>query len=103
MADEILWRAAIHPRQASGELSAAQVKALYRETRWVCREALRIIGEKWDDPPDSWLFNHRWRKGGTCPRTGVKLQHATIGGRTTCWSPARQRLLSTGKHEGRKS
>jgi formamidopyrimidine-DNA glycosylase len=92
MADEILWRAAIHPKQAAGELPAAQTKALYKEIRWVCREALRIIGTNWDDPPDSWLFNHRWQKGGTCPRTGAKLQHATIGGRTTCWSPARQKL-----------
>lgn len=92
MADEILWRAAIHPRQAAGSLDAKQVAALYRETRWVCREALRIIGEKWGDPPKSWLFRHRWKKGGTCPRTGAKLQHATIGGRTTCWSPGRQKL-----------
>ncbi|MCE0484418.1 MAG: hypothetical protein LV479_09295 [Methylacidiphilales bacterium] len=92
MADEILWRAAIHPKQPAGSLGEAQTKALYREIRWVCREALRIIGAKWDDPPDSWLFNHRWEKGGACPRTGAKLQHATIGGRTTCWSPARQKL-----------
>ena len=92
MADEILWRAAIHPKQPAGSLDAARIQALYREIRWVCREALRIIGKKWDDPPDSWLFNHRWEKGGTCPRTGAKLQHATIGGRTTCWSPARQKL-----------
>jgi formamidopyrimidine-DNA glycosylase len=92
MADEILWRAGIHPKQAAGSLDAAQTKALYREIRWVCREALRIIGEKWGDPPKSWLFPHRWQKGGKCPRTGAKLMHATIGGRTTCWSPARQKL-----------
>jgi formamidopyrimidine-DNA glycosylase len=91
MADEILWRAAIHPGQAAGSLDVAQTKVLYREIRWVCREALRIIGKKWDDPPDSWLFNHRWQKGGRCPRTGARLEHATIGGRTTCWSPARQK------------
>ncbi len=92
MADEILWRAAIHPKQAAGSLTVAQTKALYREIRWVCREAMKIIGKNFSDPPDSWLFNHRWEKGGTCPRTGAKLQHATIGGRTTCWSPARQKL-----------
>jgi formamidopyrimidine-DNA glycosylase len=92
MADEILWRAAIHPSQPAGSLDAAMTGALYREIRWVCREALRIIGKKWDDPPDSWLFHHRWQKGGTCPRTGAKLKHATIGGRTTCWSPGRQKL-----------
>ncbi len=92
MADEILWRAAIHPAQPAGSLDASQTKALYKEIRWVCRESLRIIGHDYSDPPDSWLFNHRWQKGGTCPRTGAKLQHATIGGRTTCWSPARQKL-----------
>jgi formamidopyrimidine-DNA glycosylase len=92
MADEILWRAGIHPAQPAGSLDAKRTKALYRDIRGVCRDALRIIGEKWDDPPDSWLFNHRWQKGGTCPKTGAKLQHATIGGRTTCWSPARQKL-----------
>jgi formamidopyrimidine-DNA glycosylase len=96
MADEILWRAAIHPRRAAGSLSAAETKVLYREIRWVCREALRIVGgssgPNWGELPDTWLFNHRWEKGGTCPRTGAKLQHATIGGRTTCWSPGRQKL-----------
>jgi formamidopyrimidine-DNA glycosylase len=92
MADEILWRAEIHPRQAAGSLEEKAVRGLYREIRWVCREALRIIGKKWDDPPKSWLFPHRWAKGGTCPKTGVRLRHATIGGRTTCWSPGRQVL-----------
>jgi len=95
MADEILWRAAIHPRQPAGSLDAKVIKKLHREIRHLCREALRIIGKDWSDPPDSWLFNHRWDKGGTCPRTGAKLQHATIGGRTTCWSPARQKLTIT--------
>ncbi len=92
MADEILWRAEIHPKQAAGSLDEEMTKALYREIRTVCREALKVIGKKWDDPPDSWLFNHRWEKGGTCPKTGAKLMHATIGGRTTCWSPGRQVL-----------
>jgi formamidopyrimidine-DNA glycosylase len=93
MADEILWRAGIHPRQAAGSLDAARVRVLYREIRFVCREAMRIIGKDWSDPPDSWLFNHRWEKGGRCPRTGGRLLHATIGGRTTCWSEERQRLF----------
>lgn len=93
MADEILWRAGIHPAQPAGSLEAKRTKALYTAIRGVCRDALRIIGERWDDPPDSWLFNHRWKKGGTCPKTGAKLKHATIGGRTTCWSPGRQKLV----------
>lgn len=100
MADEILWRAAIHPRRPAGSLNPAEVKTLWRESRRVCRLALDKIAGRGDTlPPDlnvnipeSWLFRHRWRAGGRCPRTGVKLVREEIGGRTTCWSPARQKL-----------
>lgn len=100
MADEILWRAAIHPAQPAGSLTPAEITVLYREIRAVCRNAMkRIAGEGNFLPhdlnvgiPNSWLFNHRWRDGGTCPRTKTPLERADIGGRTTCWSPARQVL-----------
>lgn len=87
MADEILWRARIHPAMPAGQLSVGQCKALYRRLREVCRDALRVIGTDWGRPPDSWLFNHRWKDGGSCPKTGVPLRREPIGGRTTCWSP----------------
>jgi formamidopyrimidine-DNA glycosylase len=100
MADEVLWRAAIHPRQLAGQLDPAQVRALHRECRKVCQLALvAIAGQGRALPrdlnvniPKSWLFRHRWRQGGHDPKTGTPLAHATIGGRTTCWSPARQKL-----------
>lgn len=94
MADEILWRAGLHPARRCGDLSPAEVNKLYRETVWVAREALRLIGAadtpEWPDPPKTWLFHHRWEDGGLCPRTKKPLARSTIGGRTTCWSPARQ-------------
>lgn len=92
MADEILWRAGIHPRLPAGKLTPLQTKILWKEIRRVCELALEIIGEDWNDLPDSWLFNHRWQKGGVCPRTKTQLVRETIGGRTTCWSPGRQKL-----------
>jgi formamidopyrimidine-DNA glycosylase len=100
MADEILWRAAIHPRRRAGSLKPAEVRALWRECRRVCRQALiTIAGQGAELPPAlnariprSWLFLHRWEDGGRCPRTGAALRRAAIGGRTTCWSPARQKL-----------
>jgi formamidopyrimidine-DNA glycosylase len=92
MADEVLWRAGIHPRAKAGDLGPQSVRLLHRTLRQVCRDALRVIGKDWSDPPDSWLFNHRWEKGGRCPRSRGPLMHATIGGRTTCWSPRRQVL-----------
>jgi formamidopyrimidine-DNA glycosylase len=92
MADEILWRAALHPARRCGDLSPAEVKKLHRETVWVAAQALAITGETFADPPASWLFQYRWKDGGVCPRTKKPLERATIGGRTTCWSPARQKL-----------
>jgi formamidopyrimidine-DNA glycosylase len=100
MADEILWRAAIHPRRLAGSLKPIEVRALWRESRKVCRLALDTIAGKGGSPPpdlnvgipDSWLFNHRWQPGGLDPKTKTPLAHAEIGGRTTCWSPARQKM-----------
>jgi len=100
MADEILWRAGIHPRQPAGSLRPADVRSLWRECRQVCRLALAAIAGRGLKPaptlkgslPKSWLFNHRWEEGGRDPRTGTPLARATIGGRTTCWSPARQKF-----------
>lgn len=100
MADEILWRAAIHPRRRAGSLKRAEVQALWRECGHVCRMALDTIAGRGNYlPPDlnahipkTWLFWHRWEPGGRDPRTKTPLARAEIGGRTTCWSPARQKL-----------
>ena len=86
MADEILWRARLHPALRAGSLSAPRTQVLWREIRRVCRESIRQIDPDWNYPT-SWLFQHRWRDGGRCPRCRAKLERATIGGRTTCWCP----------------
>ena len=103
MADEILWRAALHPARLSGSLTVAEVHRLWAEARRVCRLALATIAGPGNrlpkdlnvNIPRTWLFLHRWSAGGRCPKTSQPLARATIGGRTTCWSPARQKLVST--------
>jgi formamidopyrimidine-DNA glycosylase len=85
MADEILWRARLHPARLASKTTSAEVGKLYRETRFVCREALRTVSANFDYPPAGWLFHRRWRSGGNCPRDGSPLKRAEIGGRTTCW------------------
>ena len=85
MADEILWRARILPARLASKLTLGAAAKLYRETRFVCREALRSISADYSDPPATWFFHRRWRSGGNCPRDGSPLQRAQIGGRTTCW------------------
>ena len=86
MADEILWRARVHPAIAAGALEPDQVQRLWETVRWVSRTAVRIISDDWTYPK-SWLFAHRWEAGGLCPRCKADLQRATVGGRTTCWCP----------------
>jgi formamidopyrimidine-DNA glycosylase len=105
MADEILWRAAIHPKQPAGSLTPAMIRTLHHECRHVCKLALETIAGKGGKlPPElnryipkTWLFWHRWENGGVCPITKQPLVREEVGGRTTCWSPARQKLESTGK------
>jgi formamidopyrimidine-DNA glycosylase len=100
MADEILWRAALHPKRRAGSLKATEIRSLWRECRRVARLALRTIaGVGHNLPPDlnariprTWLFRHRWADGGRCPKTNQRLLRAEVGGRTTCWSPARQKF-----------
>ncbi|MCC5839840.1 MAG: Fpg/Nei family DNA glycosylase [Opitutales bacterium] len=91
MADEILWRSGIHPACPGGRVRGVKLSELHRRVREVAEDALRVIATDWGDPPDDWLFPHRWRDGGVCPRTGRPLCREVIGGRTTCYSPARQR------------
>ncbi len=91
MADEVLWRAAIPPARPAGKLDADETKRLFRELRWVCRQALRTVGRDGRDPPVGWLFHHRWQPGGHCPRDGSALRRGQIGGRTTCWCPSCQK------------
>ena len=92
MADEILWRARIAPTTRAGSLTLPQQAALRRATRFVSREAMRIIGNDFSDPPRSWLIHQRWKPGGVCPRHGRQLERGTIGGRTTAWCARCQRM-----------
>jgi formamidopyrimidine-DNA glycosylase len=92
MADEILWQSKIHPARKPNTLSAADTKTLHKSVRLICTEAMRIVGKDWGDLPKDWLFKYRWKRGGKCPRCKAPLEHATIGGRTTCWCPRDQKL-----------
>jgi formamidopyrimidine-DNA glycosylase len=87
MADEILWRSKMHPSIQAREIVGKAVSVLMESIRFVAKEALEKIGHDFSDPPKTWLFQHRWRKGGICPRCKSGLKHTVVGGRTTCWCP----------------
>lgn len=85
MADEILWRARVHPRTPSGAIAGRSLHELWKQTVFVCRAALQHIGADFSDPPRGWLIHERWSARGQCPRDGTQLTRETIGGRTTAW------------------
>lgn len=91
MADEILWRAKIHPLTPSGDIDGDRLMALWKTIRFVCAGALKHVANDFSDPPRDWLFHERWGRNGQCPRDGTPLKRDTIGGRTTAWCPKCQR------------
>ena len=100
MADEICWRLLRFPGTPLQELDLAAIRRVGRQ---VCRGALRHVADKnlprdgtkgfspgsyvEQVPPRSWLFQHRWKAGGTCPRCRTALERSTIATRTTAWCP----------------
>jgi formamidopyrimidine-DNA glycosylase len=79
--DEILFQAGILPTTEISELSAQALGELYRITRQVLEKGIEVQGEV-RRLPDSYIIPQR-KKGGICPRCGMKLNHTTLGGRTS--------------------
>jgi formamidopyrimidine-DNA glycosylase len=79
-ADEILFRARIHPATQVSALKEKTVAKLFRAARDILKRAIEAKADM-DRMPKSWLLPHRG-KGGKCPGCGRELKSATIGGRT---------------------
>ena len=106
MADEICWRLGLYPGIPTAKLQPALLR---KEIRFVTLGALKHVAEKnttassdgfapgsyvANVPPKTWLFQHRWKKGGTCPKCKTELARDTIATRTTAWCPSCQALPS---------
>lgn len=85
MADEILWRSKLSPQRLAAQLKPAELTRLYKEVRYVAREAMKKISKDFGDVPKTWLFHQRWSPKGICPTHKTPLQRETVGGRTTAW------------------
>ena len=79
-ADEILFRARMHPATEISGLDDKALEKLFRATRYILEKAIAAKADV-DLMPKSWLLPQR-HKGGKCPRCGHKLRTAKIGGRT---------------------
>jgi formamidopyrimidine-DNA glycosylase len=79
-ADEILFRARIHPATEIPRLNDKALTKLFRATHYVLERAITARADT-NQIPRSWLLPYRG-KGGKCPRCGRRLKSATIGART---------------------
>ena len=79
-ADEILFRARLHPATEAARLDAKDLRRLSRATRYVLEKAIALKTD-FNRLPKSWLLTHRGKRS-RCPRCGRALKSATIGGRT---------------------
>ncbi|MCP2166528.1 Fpg/Nei family DNA glycosylase [Goodfellowiella coeruleoviolacea] len=87
LADEILWRAGVHPATGTGALDRARLGRLHREMRAVLARAVPA-GRVPDRP--GWLTGRRDDPTGACPRCGGPLARTRLAGRTTVWCPVCQ-------------
>jgi formamidopyrimidine-DNA glycosylase len=91
-ADEILFRARMHPATEMSRLGDKALTKLFRATHYIMEKAITARADA-DRMPKSWLLPHRG-KDGKCPRCGRKLRSARIGGRTAWFCAHCQRKLS---------
>ena len=90
-ADEILFRACMHPATAAVSLTDKDLRRLFRTTRHVLDKAIALKTD-FNRLPKSWLLPHRGKRG-RCPRCGRALKTATIGGRTSWFCAHCQRRI----------
>lgn len=92
VADEVLWRACLHPGGVAADLDGAEVDALHGALRGVIEDSV----DQGRVPRDgSWLTGVRDHDEPACPRCGTPLTRATIAGRSTLLCSECQRRTST--------
>lgn len=84
LADEVLWRARIHPRTPCVHLGRDELTRLHTALGAVLRQSVK---EGRVPPKKSWLTGRRDDPSGSCPRCATTLAHGRTGGRSTTWCP----------------
>ena len=90
-ADEILFRARMHPATEAARLRDKDLRRLFRTTRYVLERAIALKTD-FNRLPKSWLLPHRGKRG-RCPRCRRGLRSATTGGRTAWFCPHCQKRI----------
>ncbi|KAL4525501.1 hypothetical protein Ndes2437A_g03957 [Nannochloris sp. 'desiccata'] len=98
VADEVLYQSRVHPEQPANSLTREQAVELHKQVQEVCRRASDVDADS-TRMPNSWLFHHRWGKGAAIKAKidGHAIEHITVGGRTSAYVPALQKLVEGGE------
>lgn len=91
LADEVLYQSGIAPSRIGASLSIQESNVLREQIETVVGHAVRVEANH-EQFPSTWLFHARWGgKSGRAEFNGHVLVREKIGGRTTAWSPDRQK------------
>jgi formamidopyrimidine-DNA glycosylase len=91
IADEVLYQARLDPRRRANTLTDPEIMRMRAALKRVVDTSVRVSNDS-DRYPRGWLFHRRWgRNPRAVTRTGERIRHITVGGRTTAWVPTRQR------------
>ena len=114
MSDEILFHARLHPTEIPAKKIAADrsgihpaIRDLYEAIIYVCEYSVLVEGNVKDFPSD-WLMLYRWGKGRKKSgrlktEAGYDVDFVTVGGRTSCFVPQLQKLLTGDKYKDTKA
>jgi formamidopyrimidine-DNA glycosylase len=84
LADEILWRARLHPERRADTLTDDERSRLHTEMHRTLRSSVRAGRVP---TRNSWLTGRRDDSDPTCPRCDGPLSRKRVGGRGTVWCP----------------
>ena len=91
IADEVLYQAGIDPRRLASSLAESEARRVRLKLKYVVATAVRENADN-SRYPKGWLFHRRWgRRADAVTARGEKIQHITVGGRTTAWVSEVQR------------
>ena len=86
-ADEVLWRARLHPRRRANRLADAERRSLQRALATVLRAATKAGAVP---AAPGWLTSQRDAADPRCPRCRTPLERLRLGGRTAVFCPTCQ-------------
>jgi formamidopyrimidine-DNA glycosylase len=98
-ADDILWKAAIHPKRKPQFINDNDLKKIFSAMKSILAKSIKKRGTSISDFRDTAGNKGGYgeirlaykRKGDPCGRCGVKMERIKIGGRGTCFCPKCQK------------